>query len=265
MLIFLASINNRLISGTFFFVQDKQQVQAYRARIRDKIGRKNEIRGQPRQSYVQTQSQSIPNIPPSNLTPVTLRPLPKSCIITPSMSLNTDWTPSGVTNHQDPQTYILPQGLVTLAPLDLLTQPPSRPSHNRRSSPIFPTPTDPLPNAPYDLYSSEYDPLPGPYNTGLQSRVVRHTPSPVQLSDFSTVRPIQQRHSDPQPISSQTSGLVLYFFEHVKGLLKFHSNSNDITFFIYSVSLLFLPPFFDLRPVASFSAKPSWDHHSARP
>ena len=113
-------------------------------RIRDKIGRKNEIRGQPRQSYVQTQSQSIPNIPPSNLTPAALRPLPKSYIITPSMSLNTDWTPSGVTNHQHPQTYIPPQGLVTLAPLDLLT-----------------------PNALYDLYS-EYNPLPGPYNTGLR-------------------------------------------------------------------------------------------------
>ena len=153
----------------------------------------------------------------------------------------------------------------TLNPLDLSTQLPFQLLHNRPGSPIISLPTDSLPNIPFGLYPSEYDPLPGPYNTGLQSRVVRHTPSPVQLSDFSTVRPIQQRHSDPQPISSQTSELVLYFFEHVKGLLKFHSNSNDITNILYSVSLLFLPPFFDLRPVASFSAKPSWDRHSARP
>jgi len=138
----------------------------------------------------------------------------------------------------------------TLNPLDLSAQLPFQLLHNRPGSPIISLPTDSLPNIPFGLYPSEYDPLPGPYNTGLQSRSVRHTPSPVQLSDFSTVRPIQQRHSDPQPISGQTSELVLYFFEHVKGLLKFHSSSNDITNVLYSVSLLFPPPFFDLRPVA---------------
>ena len=129
----------------------------------------------------------------------------------------------------------------TLNPLDLSAQLPFQLLHNRPGSPIISLPTDSLPNIPFGLYPSEYDPLPGPYNTGLQSRAVRHTPSPVQLSDFSTVRPIQQRHSDPQPISGQTSELVLYFFEHVKGLLRFHSNSNDITNILYSVSLL-LPP-----------------------
>lgn len=127
----------------------------------------------------------------------------------------------------------------TLNPLDLSAQLPFQLLHNRPGSPIISLPTDSLPNIPFGLYPSEYDPLPGPYNTGLQSRVVRRTPSPVQLSDFSTVRPIQQRHSDPQPISGQTSELVLYFFEHVKGLLKFHSSSNDITNILYSVSLFF--------------------------
>ena len=87
------------------------------------------------------------------------------------------------------------------------------------------------------------------------------TPSPVQLSDFSTLRPIQQRHSDPKPISSQTSELVLYFFEHVKGLLKFHSNSNDITGVLYSVSLLFRPSFFDLHSGFTFG-QTLVDHHS---
>lgn len=146
----------------------------------------------------------------------------------------------------------------TLNPLDLSAQLPFPLLHNRPGSPIISLPTDSLPNIPFGLYPSEYDPLPGPYNSGLQSRAVRHTPSPIQLSDFSTVRSIQQRHSDPQPISGQTSELVLYFFEHVKGLLKFHSSSNDITNILYSVSLLFPPPFFDLRSAAaSFSAKSS--------
>lgn len=144
----------------------------------------------------------------------------------------------------------------TLNPLDLSAQLPFQLLHNRPGSPIISLPTDSLPNIPFGLYPSEYDPLPGPYNTGLQSRAVRQSPSPVQLSDFSTVRPIQQRHSDPQPISGQTSELVLYFFEHVKGLLnKFHSSSNDITNVLYSVSLLPSSPFFDLRPAISFSAK----------
>ena len=130
----------------------------------------------------------------------------------------------------------------TLNPLDLSTHLPFQLLHNRPGSPIISLPTDSLPNIPFGLYPSEYDPLPGPYNSGLQSRALRHTPSPVQLSsDFTTVRPIQQRHSDPQPISGQTSELVLYFFEHVKGLLnKFHSSSNDITNILYSVSVLFL-------------------------
>ena len=144
----------------------------------------------------------------------------------------------------------------TLNPLDLSAQLPFQLLHNRPGSPIISLPTDSLPNIPFGLYPSEFDPLPGPYNMGLQSRGVRHTPSPVQLSDFSTVRPIQQRHSDPQPIPGQTSELVLYFFEHVKGLLKFHSTSNDITNILYSVSLLLPPPFFDLRPGLHSRLKP---------
>jgi hypothetical protein len=137
----------------------------------------------------------------------------------------------------------------TLNPLELSAQLPFQLLHGRPGSPIISLPTDSLPNIPFGLYPSEYDPLPGPYNTALQSRAVRHTPSPIQLSDFSTVRPIQQRHSDPPPISGQTSELVLYFFEHVKGLLKFHPSSNDITNVLYSVSLLF-----------SFHSSISWLH-----
>lgn len=242
-------------------MRDKQQVQAYRAKITDKLRRENRIRGQPRQSYVQAQTQSVPNTPSSNPTPIppATRPRPKSYISAPSLSANTDWSSPDLNSHRHSQAYISPQGLATpisasnsphitsmpclslypeqtLNPLDLSAQLPFQLLHNRPGSPIISLPTDSLPNIPFGLYPSEYDPLPGHYNTGLQSRTVRHTPSPVQLSDFSTVRPIQQRHSDPQPISGQTSELVLYFFEHVKGLLnKFHSNSDDITNILYSI------------------------------
>lgn len=244
-------------------MRDKQQVQSYRSKITDKLRRENRIRGQPRQSYVQAQTQSVPGTPSSNPTPAPAatrsRPRPKSYVSAPSLSANTDWSSPEVNSHRHSQAYISSQGLATpisasnsphitqmpclslypeqtLNPLDLSAHLPYQLLHNRPGSPIISLPTDSLPNIPFGLYPSEYDPLPGPYNSGLQSRALRHTPSPVQLGDFSTVRPIQHRHSDPQPISGQTSELVLYFFEHVNGLLnKFHSSSNDITNILYSI------------------------------
>jgi hypothetical protein len=225
------------------WMRDKQQVQAYRAKITDKLRRENRIRGQPRQAYIQ----SLPNTPTVVPPASNGRTRPRSFAAVSNLAPALDWsTPESIVSprHQQP-TLMVSQpisapvsasnsphipGIPTLGsypdqPVNALELSAFPLTSQQSHSPVS-IPHDNLPNIPYNLYSVDFDPQ--PQTSTLQFASLQHPELPV----------MQQQTGQ---IPGETSELVLYFFEHVKARqFKFYGDATDITNVIYSASLFSL-------------------------